>query len=32
MERSKKVGIAKIVMHDKEHLVALRPIGVAICL
>jgi DNA end-binding protein Ku len=32
MERSKKVGIAKMVMHDKEHLVALRPIGDAICL
>jgi DNA end-binding protein Ku len=32
MENSKKVGIAKMVMHDKEHLVALRPIGDAICL
>ena len=32
MERSGKVGVAKMVMHEKEHLVALRPIGNALCL
>jgi len=32
MEKSRKVGIAKMVMHEKEHLVALRPVGSAICL
>jgi DNA end-binding protein Ku len=32
MNRSQKVGIAKMVMHEKEHLVALRPIENAICL
>ncbi len=32
MDKSKKVGIAKMVMHEKEHLVALRPLGNAICL
>ena len=32
MDKSKKVGIAKMVMHEKEHLVALRPLGHAICL
>ena len=32
MEKSRKVGIAKMVMHEKEHLVALRPIENAICL
>jgi DNA end-binding protein Ku len=32
MDKSKKVGVAKMVMHEKEHLVALRPLGKAICL
>jgi DNA end-binding protein Ku len=32
MEKSQKVGIAKMVMHEKEHLVALRAMGNAICL
>jgi len=32
MTRSAKVGIAKLVMHDKEYLAALRPIEHAICL
>jgi DNA end-binding protein Ku len=32
MEKSQKIGIAKMVMHEKEHLVALRPLGNAICL
>jgi len=32
MEKSQKVGIAKMVMHEKEHLVALRPMNNAICL
>jgi DNA end-binding protein Ku len=32
MARSKKVGVAKMVMHEKEHLTALRPVGDAICL
>ena len=32
MEKSQKVGIAKMVMHEKEHLVALRPLGDALCL
>lgn len=32
MEKTKKVGIAKMVMHEKEHLVALRPMGHAICM
>jgi DNA end-binding protein Ku len=33
MKRSKKVGIARLVFHDKEYLCALRPIeGGAICL
>ena len=32
MKRSKKVGIARFVFHDKEHLAALRPVGGAIVL
>ncbi|HEV2293392.1 MAG TPA: Ku protein [Tepidisphaeraceae bacterium] len=32
MNKSQKVGIAKMVMHEKEHLVALRPLGDALCL
>ena len=32
MTRSKKVGISKLVMHDKEYLAALRPIENVICL
>ena len=32
MTRSKKIAIAKFVMHEKQHLAALRPIGNAICL
>ena len=32
MSRSKKVGISKLVMHDKEYLAALRPVGDVICL
>jgi DNA end-binding protein Ku len=32
MKRSKKVGIARIVIHDKEHLASLRPVGDAILL
>jgi len=32
MERKKKVGIARIVMHSKEYLAALRPLDDALCL
>jgi DNA end-binding protein Ku len=32
MEKKKKVGIAKIVMHNKEYLAALRPLDGALCL
>jgi len=32
MGHSKKVGISKLVMHDKEYLAALRPVGDVICL
>jgi DNA end-binding protein Ku len=32
MTRSKKVGISKLVMHDKEYLAALRPVENVICL
>jgi DNA end-binding protein Ku len=32
MERKKKVAIAKVVMHNKEYLAALRPLGDALCL
>jgi DNA end-binding protein Ku len=32
MTRSKKVGISKLVMHDKEYLAALRPLDNGICL
>jgi DNA end-binding protein Ku len=32
MTRSKKIAIAKFVMHEKQHLAALRPLGDAICL
>lgn len=32
MTRSKKVGISKLVMHEKEYLAALRPVENVICL
>ena len=32
MEKKKKVGIAKIVMHTKEYLAALRPVNGILCL
>jgi DNA end-binding protein Ku len=32
MARSKKVGISRLVMHDKEYLAALRPVENVICL
>jgi DNA end-binding protein Ku len=32
MEKKKKVGIAKIVMHTKEYLAALRPVEGVLCL
>jgi DNA end-binding protein Ku len=32
MRKGNKVGISKFVMHDKEHLAALRPVGNTICL
>ena len=32
MTRSKKVGISKVVMHDKEYLAALRTVGDVICM
>ncbi len=31
LERSKRVGIARIVMHGKEHLAALRPLAHTLC-
>lgn len=32
MTRSKKIGISKLVMHEKEYLAALRPVENVICL
>jgi DNA end-binding protein Ku len=32
MSDASKVGIAKVVMHNKEYLVALRPLGGVLCL
>jgi len=32
MEKKKKVGIAKVVMFNKEYLAALRPVGDTLCL
>jgi DNA end-binding protein Ku len=32
MSKSKKVGIARFVLHDKEYLTALRPVGKIICM
>ena len=32
MKRSKRVGIARVVIHEKEYLAALRPLGDVICL
>jgi DNA end-binding protein Ku len=32
MRKTKKAGVAKVIMHDKEYLSALRPIGDVICL
>ncbi|HEY8747694.1 MAG TPA: Ku protein [Tepidisphaeraceae bacterium] len=32
MTRTKKVGVSKLVMHDKEYLAALRPVEGVICL
>jgi DNA end-binding protein Ku len=32
MRKKEKVGIARIVMHTKEYLAALRPVGDALCL
>jgi DNA end-binding protein Ku len=32
MRKTKKVALAKFVMHDKEHLCALRPLEHALCL
>lgn len=32
MTNSKKVGISKLVIHEKEYLAALRPVGNVICL
>jgi DNA end-binding protein Ku len=32
MSKTKKVGIAKVVMHNKEHLAALRPLDDVLCL
>lgn len=32
MKKSKKIALAKFVMHEKEHLCALRPVGNALCL
>ena len=32
MRRSGRVGIARVVLHDKEHLAALRPLGDLLCL
>jgi DNA end-binding protein Ku len=32
MQKKQKVGIARIVMHNKEYLAALRPIGDVLCM
>jgi DNA end-binding protein Ku len=32
MKRSKRVGVARVVIHEKEYLVALRPLGDLLCL
>jgi DNA end-binding protein Ku len=32
MKRTKRVGLARVVMHEKEHLVALRPLNGLLCL
>jgi DNA end-binding protein Ku len=32
MTRSKRVGLARIVMHEKEHLAAIRPVDGLLCL
>ena len=32
MTRAERVGLARIVMHEKEHLAALRPLGGLLCL
>lgn len=32
MRRTKKVGIARFVFHEKEYLAAIRPVGGALCL
>jgi DNA end-binding protein Ku len=32
MRRTKKVGIARFVFHEKEYLAAIRPVGEALCL
>ncbi|HEY1684415.1 MAG TPA: Ku protein [Tepidisphaeraceae bacterium] len=32
MRKTKKIGLAKFVMHEKEHLCALRPVENALCL
>lgn len=32
MQRKNKVGIARIVMHSKEYLAALRPVGDVLCM
>lgn len=32
MRRSKRVGVARVVIHEKEYLAALRPLGGVICL
>jgi DNA end-binding protein Ku len=32
MQRKEKVGIARIVMHNKEYLAAIRPIGDMLCM
>src|SRR5205085_3266067 len=32
MRRTKKVGIARFVFHEKEYLAAIRPLGEALCL
>jgi DNA end-binding protein Ku len=32
MKKSKKVGIARFVMRDKEYLAALRPVGDVVCI
>jgi DNA end-binding protein Ku len=32
MKKSKRVGVARVVIHEKEYLAALRPLGDLICL